>query len=102
MGSWGQETVQACTFWGVLNVTLSWDLVLPFKFLGKGGSDDFCVSRGAPTDPLEEVMVFGDAQSLQGELRELRWGFRGLSRNLLLYEVRIKHYKETDKSDNKS
>ena len=59
---------------------LSWDLVLPFKFLGKGGSDDFCVSQGAPTDPLEEVMIFGDAQSLLGELMGIKVGFQGVKR----------------------
>ena len=71
------------TFWGVLNVTLhasgaQLGFGIAVQILGKGGSDDFCVSQGAPTDPLEEVMIFGDTQSLLGELMGIKVGFQGV------------------------
>ena len=46
---WGQDTVQAGTFWGVL-----WGSQLNLL-----RSDDFCCLMGVPTDPLEEVMILG-------------------------------------------
>ena len=46
---WGQDTVQAGTFWGVL-----WGSQLNLL-----RSDDFWCLMGVPTDPLEEVMILG-------------------------------------------
>ena len=61
---WGQDTVQAGTFWGVLNIS-------------------FCASSWfVLTDPLEEVKIFGVSRRVPTDLHEETVIF-GVSRGVL-------------------
>ena len=52
-GSWGQDTAQAGTFWGVLNVSLR----------ASNAQLGVSVLWGVPTGSLEEVIIFGVSRS---------------------------------------